>query len=310
MKIVITGSLGNISKPLTIDLVKKGHDVTVISSQRDKQKEIEALGAKAAIGKMEDVTFLTATFTGADAVYCMTPLSFAEADLPAYLAKIAHNYLQALKETGVKRVVVLSGWAAGLIKGEDLEGVFDELKDTSITYLRPGSFYSNFYTSINMIKGKGFMGAFLTLRYCGLMDLLRGRRGLLLGNYGGDDRNVFVSPIDIADAVAEELLDTTSEKRKVRYVGSEEMTCNEAAKIIGTAIGKPWLKWVLISDTQMLQGMKMMKVPQKTAELLVEMQALTHSGAALKRYNENKPKPGKVKLKDFAKEFAAVYNKG
>jgi NAD(P)H dehydrogenase (quinone) len=32
MKITVTGSLGNISKPLTEILVKAGHQVTVISS--------------------------------------------------------------------------------------------------------------------------------------------------------------------------------------------------------------------------------------------------------------------------------------
>lgn len=69
MKITITGSLGNISKPLTEELVQKGHAVTVISSKPEKQKDIETLGAKAAIGTIEDVAFLTATFTGADAVY-------------------------------------------------------------------------------------------------------------------------------------------------------------------------------------------------------------------------------------------------
>jgi uncharacterized protein YbjT (DUF2867 family) len=58
MKITITGSLGNISKPLTKELVQKGHTVTVISSNAERQKEIEALGAKAAIGSMGDVNFL------------------------------------------------------------------------------------------------------------------------------------------------------------------------------------------------------------------------------------------------------------
>ena len=152
------------------------------------------------------------------------------------------------------------------------------------------------------------MGAFLTLRYFGLMALLRGRRGLLMGNCGGDDRTVFVSPLDTADAVAEELL-TTSEKTKIRYVGSEEMTCNEAAKIIGTAVGKPHLKWVLISDKQMLRELKMAKIPGKVAEVLVEMQAVMHSGATLQNFHKNKPMMGKVKLKDFANEFAAIYNK-
>src|ERR1700722_15871349 len=66
MKIIVTGSLGHISKPLTEELVQKGHTVTVVSSKPERQKEIEAIGAKAAIGTMEDANFLSATFEGAD----------------------------------------------------------------------------------------------------------------------------------------------------------------------------------------------------------------------------------------------------
>ena len=72
MKIVLTGSLGHISRPLAQELIQKGHDVTVISSRVEMQKEIEDLGASAAIGSLGDEDFLTTTFTGADAVYCMT----------------------------------------------------------------------------------------------------------------------------------------------------------------------------------------------------------------------------------------------
>ncbi len=303
---IVTGSLGNISQPLTATLIAQGHQVTVISSDSKKQTAIEALGAAAAIGSIADVNFLTNTFKGADAVYAMIPLSFTEPDLGAYMHRMAQNYAEALKEAGIKRIVVMSGWAADLVKGENVEHVFNDL-DASITIMRPGSFYTNFYQSMDLIKGKGFIGKFLTLRYSGLRALLTGKTGLLMGNYGGDDRIVFVSPKDIAAAVAEELLLLPKEKT-VRYVGSEEITCNEAAKIIGDAVGKPWLKWVLLSDKEMLQGLKMAKLPEKLAETLVEMQAAMHSGKTLENFHQNKPKMGKVKLSDFAKEFAAVYH--
>jgi len=303
---IVTGSLGNISQPLTATLIVQGHQVTVISSDSKKQTAIDALGAAAAIGSIADVNFLTNTFKGADAVYAMIPLSFTEPDLGAYMHRMAQNYAEALKEAGIKRIVVMSGWAADLVKGENVEHVFNDL-DASITIMRPGSFYTNFYQSMDLIKGKGFIGKFLTLRYSGLRALLTGKTGLLMGNYGGDDRIVFVSPKDIAAAVAEELLLLPKEKT-VRYVGSEEITCNEAAKIIGDAVGKPWLKWVLLSDKEMLQGLKMAKLPEKLAETLVEMQAAMHSGKTLENFHQNKPKMGKVKLSDFAKEFAAVYH--
>lgn len=317
MKIVVTGSLGNISKPLAHMLVSQGHHVTVISSRQDKQQEIEALGAVAAIGSISDVAFLTDTFTAADAVYAMIPLDYTVVDLGIYMRKMAKNYKQALQQAEIKRVVLMSGWAADLIPGENVEDVFEGLTDAFVTFMRPASFYTNFYQSIDMIRGKGLIGKFLALRYLGLGALLTGKTGLLIGNYGGEDKTVFVSPVDIAEAVAEELL-LPADKRAasssvttstVRYVGSEEMTCNEAARIIGTAVGKPWLKWVLISDKQMLKMLKMAKLPQKLAETLVEMQSVMHSGKALENFHRNQPPMGKVKLTDFAKEFVRVYNK-
>lgn len=97
MKYVITGSLGNISKPLAEKLVAAKHDVTVISSKSDKAAQIEALGAKAAIGSVEDVEFLTKTFTGSDAVYTMVPPNFGASDWKKYIAGIGQNYATAIR---------------------------------------------------------------------------------------------------------------------------------------------------------------------------------------------------------------------
>jgi anti-sigma-K factor RskA len=44
MKIVATGAWENISKPLTVKLVQKGHGVMVISSNPEKRQAIESLG--------------------------------------------------------------------------------------------------------------------------------------------------------------------------------------------------------------------------------------------------------------------------
>lgn len=284
MKIIVTGSLGNVSKPLAQRLVAQGHDVTVISSNPAKQAQIEALGAAAAIGSLENAEFLYQTIKCADAVYCMIPLSFTEPDLQVYLRNIAENYVEALQQAQVKRVVVLSGWVADILEGENMESPFEAITEASLTYLRPGSFYTNFYQS---------------------MDLIR-NTGMLMGNCGGEDRIVFVSPLDVADAAVEELLNLAS-TRTIRYVGSEEMTCNEAARIIGDAIGVPGLKWLLLSKDQMLEGMKAAHVPQSAAETLVAMQEAMHSGKPLENFHKNNPAMGRVKLADFAREFALAF---
>ncbi|WP_245798421.1 NAD(P)H-binding protein [Cnuella takakiae] len=108
MKIVVTGSLGHISKPLTRELVEKDHIVTVISSKEEKQKHIKGLGATAAIGSLENADFLTSTFTGADAVYCMIPLNFSELNQVAYYQRIGRAYAQAIQKSKVNVWYILA----------------------------------------------------------------------------------------------------------------------------------------------------------------------------------------------------------
>lgn len=297
MKIIITGSLGHISKPLTETLVQKGHAVTVISSKPEKQAAIEALGATAAIGSIEDVNFLTATFTGADAVYTMLPppdFSNHNLDLMAHCRSIAGNYAQAISVSGVKRVVHLSSIGAHLAKDSGLillhhtaEGILDKLPDVAITFMRPVAFYYNLLSFIPAIKNTG----------------------VIASNYGADDKIAWVSPIDIAAAIAQEL-ETTLAGRKVRYVASDEPTCNEIASILGAAIGKPDLKWIVITNEQLQSGLTSFGVSPQIAAGLVEMNASMHRGQLFEDYYLNRPQiMGKVKLTDFAKEFAAAFKK-
>ncbi|MCC5604309.1 SDR family oxidoreductase [Nostoc favosum] len=117
MKIIVTGSLGNISKPLATELVQKGHSVTVISSKAERQKDIEAIGAKAAIGTMEDADFLSATFKGADVVYVMETLGAGaffdpNYDVIAAHNKIGNNYKQAIEQSDFSRDVEKKKWFA------------------------------------------------------------------------------------------------------------------------------------------------------------------------------------------------------
>ena len=326
MKIIVTGSLGNISKPLTIDLVQKGHQVIVITSKQEKKNEIEALGATAAVGSIEDVAFLTKTFTGADAVYTMMPpFNSKFAELPNFNAReeakrLCANYVNAIKASGVKRIVHLSSIGAHLEKGNGVlafhfyaEQTFKQLAaDIAITFMRPVGFYYNLYDFMDIIKGqgflKGFVGKIMTLRFYGLKGLIQGKKGLILSNYGAEDKMPWVSPLDIAAAISEEL-ELAATGIKIRYVASEELTCNQIATIIGEAIGKPYLKWGTISDKQMMSGLKQFKVPLDVANDITEMNASMRNGGILfNDYYKNKPVPGKVKMKDFAKEFAVVYN--
>lgn len=292
MKVVITGSLGHISRPLVEQLVAGKHAVVVITSSQSREKEIQDLGAVAAVGSVEDAGFLTRTFSGANIVYAMIPPDFSAPDIIGRYETIGNSYAAAIKDSGVKKIVQLSSWGAHLPSGTGIivgshrvEQILNKLEDVSITYLRPTSFYYNLFHYIDMIKSAGFIGT----------------------NFGGDDKVSMVAPEDIATAAFEEI-ETTSTGNKIRYVASDEHSCNEIATILGEAIGKPDLKWMRFSDEETKAAMEKNHVPPYIAGLLVEINAAIHSGKMAEDYNLHKPVFGKVKLQDFAKEFAMAFN--
>ena len=295
MKIIVTGSLGNISKPLATALAQEGHQVTVISSNPGNRDNIETIGAAAAIGSLEDADFVAAAFTGADAVYTMVPPNNYfdhNLDLLAYYRGIGENYARAILQSGVKHVVNLSTVGAHLEKGSgiligahNVEKILNALpQEVNITHMRPTSFYYNLYGYTDMIRTAGVIAA----------------------NYGEEDIVPWVAPADIAAAIAEEITAPPA-GRKIRYVASEERSCKETAGILGAAIGLPGLQWAIIPDEQMLNGLVTAGMNPQIAAGLVEMYAGLHSGLLAEDYYRHKPVMGKVKLADFAREFAAAF---
>ena len=291
MKIVITGSLGNISKPLTETLVKAGHQVTVISSNANRADEIKALGATAAIGSVEDVNFLTDAFKGADAVYAMVPPNFGASRWKKWIASIGQNYAGAITANGIKKIVHLSSIGAHLEDGTGpvtgihrVEEIYNKLDGVAVKHLRPGFFYTNFYANVDMIKHAGIIGS----------------------NWGADTAMVLVHPTDIAVAAAEELQSDITGK-SVRYVASDEKTSAEIAKVLGTAIGKPELPWIEFSDADNIAGAVGAGLPEEVATNYTEMGVSVRTGKMFEDYYQHKPTLSKVKLADFAQEFKHAF---
>jgi len=294
MKYVVLGSLGNMSKPLAEKLVGAGHSVTVISSKSDKIERIEARGATAAIGSVDDVGFLTKTFAGADAIYTMVPPNFGAGDWKRYIGSIGENYAAAIKAAGVKNVVNLSSIGAHMPDGcGPVSGLYfaekalNGLDGVNVKHLRAGFFFQNFLGNIGMIKHMGIIG----------------------GNYGEGTKLALVHTDDIADAAAEELLGLSFKGKSIRYVVSDEKTTNEVAAILGKAIGKPELPWIDFKDEDTFSGLVQAGLPEEIAKNYAEMGAAMRGGEMASEYNSNKPTVfGKTKLEAFATVFAAIYS--
>ncbi len=299
MKIILTGSLGNIGKPLSKLLVAAGHQVTVISSKKERSLEIETLGAIPAIGSIQDVEFLTETFKGADAVYLMEAwesigsLFDKDIDFLAEFKKIAQTYVTAVGRSGVKKVIHLSSIGAhsdqgtgSLLVHYHVEQVLRTLpEDISIKFMRPVGFFSNIYRWLPTIRSQG----------------------KIIQSYGGANKEPWVSPYDIAATVADEMEKPFS-GRTVHYIASDEVSPDEIAAVLGKEIGSPDLEWKVIPGRELLDQMLSAGVNKWIAEGLVAMQSAQGDGSLYEDFYACQPIFGKVKLADFAKEFAQIYN--
>lgn len=165
MKFIVTGGAGNVSKPLTEILLGRAHDVVVVGRNPEHLKDVVAKGAKAAIGDLKDVEFLTRTFKGADGVYLMLPPSWDAPDLKKVSIALAQGFATATQKSGVNNAVFLSSYGAdrhedaGPISGMGLaEEVLDQVPGLNVLHLRAGYFYTNLFLSLDLIKKSGVMG--------------------------------------------------------------------------------------------------------------------------------------------------------
>jgi len=295
MNYVITGSLGHISKPVVQKLKASGHSVTVITSNSSKVKDIEALGATAAVGSVEDRNFLKRAFAGAQAVYLMIPPNWALAGSWAdYQKGVIKNYIEALKTNEIKYVVFLSSIGAHMGKGAGpVDGLsvaewhLNQLKDVNLKIVRPSYFFNNLMGMIPMIKNMNIMGS----------------------NFGSSkEKLVLTATSDIANVVADELLGLKFKGHSIRYIASDERHPKEIAEILSKAIGKPGIPWIEFKDEDALNGMLQNGLSKEIASNYVTMGAALRQGKMQADYWKNKPALGKVKLEEFVKEFAIAYN--
>lgn len=295
MKYIITGSLGHISLPVVKNLVAAGHQVKVISSNADKTKDIEELGAQAAIGSVSDANFVNKTFQGADAVYLMIPPNWATTNWMQYQKEVADIYVQAIQLNKVKNVVQLSSIGAHMRHGAGpidglayLEEKLNQLSNTNIKMLRPSYFFYNFFNMIPLIKNANIMGS----------------------NFGNtDEKLVLVHTSDIAEVVSYHLLNLNFTGASIQYIASDECSVSDIATALSNAANKPNTPWITFSDADNLNGMLQAGLSETIASGYVQMGKSIREGLIQADYWQNKPTHlGKIKLVDFAKEFAAAYN--
>ncbi|HXT24421.1 MAG TPA: NmrA family NAD(P)-binding protein [Candidatus Eisenbacteria bacterium] len=291
---VVLGASGNTGTAVARKLLSKGEKVRAVGRDALKLSALARLGADVDQADLNDSAALANTFTGAKGAYLLIPPQIQAPDFIAAADAISTSIADAVKDSGVAHVVVLSSIGAQhaertgpIVALHRLEEKLKQVPQLSALFLRPAYFMENFMMMIPLVQAMGFFA----------------------GGIRGDLKMPMIATRDIGDYAADRLaeLDFTGFSTH-EMLGQRDVSHDEAAAAIGAAIGKPKLSYQKFPAFLVEQGIKQLGVPKKTASLMTEMHEAGNEGLLIPQEPRSEQNTTPTSIEVFAEEeFAPLY---
>jgi uncharacterized protein YbjT (DUF2867 family) len=218
---IITGGTGHVGSALAEALLKKGENVTIVSRSSKNAKEWLSKGAQMAVADIYDTAALHEIFKTGKSVFILNPPADPMTNTPVQERKTIASLLEALKYSGVEKVVVESVIAAQ--PGDNIGdlGVLYDLEQgiAKLSYpysiIRPGYYMSNWAESLSTIEEKGEVISF----------------------YPADLKMPMIAPKDIGELAAQLMTEKNSPKINA-IQGPEIYSANDVAAAFSKALGR------------------------------------------------------------------------
>jgi uncharacterized protein YbjT (DUF2867 family) len=293
MLIAVMGATGKTGAALSERLLAAGVQVRALGRSVDKLAPLQRAGAETVVADVNRSADLTAAFRGADAVYALIPPDLTARDILAHYETVNGAIASALTESGVKRVVYLSsigadkpsgtGPVVGLHRGEQK---LQAIPGLDLLLLRPGYFYENHFGSIGVIKSQGVAGSAVR----------------------PDVPVVQIASRDVGELAARALIAKDFSGVSVRDLfGPRDLTMAEAARILGSKIGKPDLQHVQFPDEGVVGGLTAAGFSESIARAFVEMSHAINTGHMSSTQRRTPETTGSVPFESFADAWAQAY---
>ncbi len=273
--ITVLGGTGKVGSKIVDNLVKQGKKVRLVARSAEKLRPFVGKNADAMAGDILDTEFLVQAFKGSNAVFTLIPPAFKVDNYVSYADKICESTARALEIAGVSHVVNMSSVGADLARGtgpivglHSMEERLNRIKGLNVLHIRSAFFMENLLMNMSSIKAKG----------------------LNSGPYRGEMSFPMISTKDVAVFAAERLIKKDFSGSSVRYLlGKEELSMNDATRIIGTKINKPELQYRMASYLDAEKQLVQMGISPNVSRLYIEMSRAFNEGIIQheKRSSEN-----------------------
>jgi uncharacterized protein YbjT (DUF2867 family) len=261
----IMGATGHIGHVVVEELLKRGHAVRAIGRSEHKLHELEIKGASSVITEFDNTEMLTQAFTDCYAVFTLIPPSYHEKDYAGYQDHISNSIVQAIKNSGVTRVVNLSSMGANLAEGTGpISGLHRNEKRlnslqnlTTLIHFRPTYFMENLDDYIPTILGQQVI--------CSPLDK--------------DAKLPMVACRDIGWKAAD-FLDSTQDFGILvfEFVGPKAVTMQYVAECFGKVLDMPEVHYEQVSFDDAKQELLVRGISENLVDSLLEMYRAFNAG--------------------------------
>ena len=261
---VVIGASGNTGHIVASNLLTRGEKVRVIARNAAHLQPFTSRGAEAFTADVTDAAALVKAFQGAESAYVMIPPNPTSADPLGYSNRVSDAIAAAVQQAGTKNVVALSSVGAELPSGTgpvvglyNLEQKLNQIGNANVLYLRAAYFMENTLPQAAAIRHMGFTA----------------------GPLRADLKIPMIATRDIGNAAADSLLHPAIQgKQTLELLGQRDLSYNDATAIIGKVIGHSDLKYVQLSDDQVLGALVQTGMSEQMASLIVEMAHALNAG--------------------------------
>ncbi|MBC8102705.1 MAG: NAD(P)H-binding protein [Cytophagales bacterium] len=253
--LVVTTPTGNTGRYVLETVLREHETIRVLVRDPDRLDASVRARCEVVQGDLRDPSDLSRALDGAEGVFFCVPQSPDPDDVRAYYQSFAVPFASAVKATGVRRVVAISG-GDGASSGQ--RGVGLALHETEQTleatevaarHIRCGYFLENLFWMIQPIA----------------------RAGLFSLPVAGDVPIPFVAARDIGVAAGGLLLDRSwTGQEGIAAHGPERLSCDTAAQIASEVLGFP-VRFQTVSGEAYKASIAPHGVSEALGQSLVEM---------------------------------------
>ncbi len=256
MKIAITTPTGKIGRKVVNRLLDEGgHELVLLARNPSRLKDEKKRGVTIIKGDLTDSSYVQKATKGVDMLFWINPVDLTATDLDAFEMTLADNATNAIRNNKIKSVILLSSAGAHLTTGElgpitslhETEERFKNVCD-NLTILRPSYFMENFLTEVPNIT----------------------RTNSISLPIKGNTKIPMIATEDVAVAAVNTINTGFSGTNVVPLHGPREYTFDEAASIIGTAVGQA-VNYVQITPQEAISSLTGMGASRNVADQFVQM---------------------------------------